>query len=193
MGTAGFDRESYSVFSGELGHEEFFEVMVAAYVLEEQYVEEIAVVKLNGYNVSCSKYINWINYLFNERYHIKFYNSWKIFDLFYALENYVCRDEECTSVNGCETQFEFRNTIYAFVAKCEIYAVLYGTEKAIEKYKQGLKEGTLELTIMKYLEECLKVLNLYKAERKICVEGQLSELKEMIQAINIRICCKRYC
>lgn len=167
--------------------------MVAAYVLEEQYVEEIAVVKLNGYNVSCSKYINWINYLFNERYHIKFYNSWKIFDLFYALENYVCRDEECTSVNGCETQFEFRNTIYAFVAKCEIYAVLYGTEKAIEKYKQGLKEGTLELTIMKYLEECLKVLNLYKAERKICVEGQLSELKEMIQAINIRICCKRYC
>ena len=114
---------------------------------------------------------------------MKNYDSWKLFELFHELEESGYKDEEdieCASWNGYETQFDFGNTIYAFVAKCEIYAVLYGTEKAIEKYKQGLVEETLELSIIKYMEVYINVLNRYRAEREISENEQLKELMRAI-------------
>lgn len=66
--TAGFDKENYYVFSGKLGHEDFLEVMTAAYMLEEQYVEETTVTRLYGDNVRKREYIGWINYLFDKCY-----------------------------------------------------------------------------------------------------------------------------
>ena len=69
--TAGFDKTNYRVFSGKLGHDEFLEVMVAAYALEEQYVEETAVTRLDGNHVREWAYTGWINYLFDEHYHMK--------------------------------------------------------------------------------------------------------------------------
>ena len=183
--TAGFDKKKYRVFSEKLGHDEFLEVMVAAYALEEQYVEETAVARLDGDNVRDWAYTGWINYLFDEHYHMKNFDSWKLFELFHELEESGYRDEEdieCTSWDGYETQFDFGNTRYAFVAKCEIYAVLYGTEKAIEKYKPRLEEETLELNKIKYLESYISALKLYKAEREISEKEQLSELMEVIHS-----------
>lgn len=168
--TAGFDKTNYRVFSGKLGHDKFLEVMVAAYALEEQYVEETAVAKLDGDNVRDWAYTGWINYLFDEHYHMKNFDSWKLFELFHELEESGYRDEEdieSTSWNGYETQFDFGNTIYAFIAKCEIYAVLYGTEKVIEKYKTGWEEGTLELSLIKYMEAYINLLKRYKEGREM--------------------------
>ena len=182
--TAGFDKKRYRVFSEKLGHEDFLEVMVAAYMLEEQYVEETAVARLDGDNVRDWEYIGWINHLFDEHYHMKNFDSWKLFELFHELEESGYRDEEdieCASWNGYETQFDFGSTRYAFVAKCEIYAVLYGTEKAIEKYKPGLEEGTLELKIINCLEAYIERLNRYKKERELSEKEQLKELMEEIR------------
>ena len=182
--TAGFDKTNYRVFSGKLGHDEFLEVMVAAYALEEQYVEETAVVRLDGEHVRDWAYTGWINYLFNEHYHMKNLDSWKLFELFHELEESGYRDEEdieCTSWDGYETQFDFGNTCYAFVAKCEIFAVLYGTARAIEKYKTGVEEGTLELSLIKCMEAYMNLLMRYKEERESTEKEQLSELIETIR------------
>ena len=182
--TAGFDKENYCVFSGKLGSEDFLEVMVAAYMLEEQYVEETSITRLDGDNVRNWEYIGWINHLFDEHYHMKNFDSWKLFELFHELEESGYRDEEdieCALWNGYETQFDFGNKRYAFVAKCEIYAVLYGTEKAIEKYKPGLEEGTLELKIIKAMEAYRNGLKKYKEERRISENEQLKELMEVIR------------
>lgn len=91
---AGFDKENYCVFSEKFGHKDFSEVMVAAYMLEEYYVEKTAVVRLDDENVRDWIYVGWMNHLFDEHYHVKNHESRKLFNLFHGLEENGCRDEE---------------------------------------------------------------------------------------------------
>lgn len=183
---AGVDKESFQVFSNKIGYRQFMDVIVASYVLEEHYVEETAVAVIECENVTEWEYVGWINYLFKETYSAKNYDSWKLFEKFYDLQQGGDLDEEDVEIMsefGYETQFDFGYTNYAFISKCEIYSVLYGTEKAIQKYSQGLESETLEETLIRYMKTFLKVLKTYKAERNLSVQEQIKELLDSISKL----------
>ena len=46
---AGFTRESCSVWSGKIGYQQFRNVIVAAYVLQEQYTEGVSITFINTF------------------------------------------------------------------------------------------------------------------------------------------------
>lgn len=83
---AGFDRKKCSVWSNKIGWRHFHAVVVAAYVLEEIYTNGVSAVLVNGKPVTTWAYVAWINYLFDEKYHIKNFDPWKLFETFHYLE-----------------------------------------------------------------------------------------------------------
>lgn len=77
--------------------------------------------------------------MFDEQRHIKNFDTWKLFEAFYY------EKDEYLSWNDWRIWEGFGNKRYAFVSGCEIYSIIYGTDKAIEKFER-LEKGTLEIT-----------------------------------------------
>ena len=72
---AGFSSEYQRVWSNKIGWTYFHDTIVAAYVLEEQYTEDIAVAMDENYLVTSWRYVGWLNYLFNEQKHVRNYDA----------------------------------------------------------------------------------------------------------------------
>ena len=77
---AGFSKKDCHVWSNKIGWSHFHEVVVAAYVLEELYTNGVTITSVNGDLVTSWRYVGWINYLFNEKFHIKNFDPWKLFE-----------------------------------------------------------------------------------------------------------------
>lgn len=168
---AGFEKKYYNVYSNKIGGYYFYRVIVAAYVLEEQYSDAPTVAIVNGDTVTEWCYIGWINYLFKEYYHVKNFDSWKLFEMYHDINGKQCKSEE---------NFNFGNERYAFISNCEIYAVLYGTQKAIERYEKKTGEDTKERIAINSMKEFRILLKQYKDEREMSSENQVNELMDII-------------
>lgn len=149
---AGFNRETNRVWSNKIGWSHFHQAVVAAYVLQEQYTENVAVAMVDGEPINYWKYVGWLNYLFNEKKHIKNYDAWKLFEAYHDSDDeYLCWDDwHIWNGFGCAR--------YAFISGCEIYAVLHGTDEAILKFETKEK-GELEQIAfdgMKFIQEILQ-------------------------------------
>lgn len=164
--SAGFNNKECYVWSGKIGGHYFYETMVAAYVLEELYHDGTAVTMVNGNLVTSWVYVGWINYLFGERYHIKNFDPWKIFEAYYDCNKKRRRDAE---------EFYFGNTRYAFIGNCEIYAVLNDTKTAIEVYDKE-DNAMLETIAMNGMKNMLDALKKYKESCEMDSESQLQTL-----------------
>lgn len=123
---AGFDCKHNSVWSNKIGGLHFHTAVVAAYVLEEQYTEGIASAMVDGEPVISWRYVGWLNYLFDETNHVKNFDTWKLFEAFYYI------DDEYRPWNDWNKWYGFGHTRYAFISSCEIHSVIYGVDKTIE-------------------------------------------------------------
>ena len=168
---AGFNRESCYVWSNKIGGRHFHQTVVAAYVLEELYTEGTAITMVNGEMVTSWKYVGWINYLFDEKNHVKNFDPWKLFETIHYSEDediYV----EC---------YDFGNKRYAFIGRCEIYAVLNGYEEAISVYNTKDK-GELEELVLRAMEKTVEGIKFYRNNCENDKESQLQILIEMFRA-----------
>lgn len=171
---AGFDRENGKVYSEKIGWSYFHRAVVAAYVLEEIYTNGIASAMVNEEPVISWGYVGWINYLFHERYHIKNYDKWKLFEAFHEIE-----DRDMSYINWNR----FVGKRYELISTCEIWAVLYGTDEALEKFDNNLKkEEDVGYIAIDYMKEMKKALLQYKENRRENEETQLNFLLGAIRA-----------
>ena len=85
--SVGFDKEECRFWSGKIGWGRYARVTIAAHVLEELYHEGTAITTWDGEMVKSWLYVAWINYLFNEKFHVKNYDSWKLFEMYHYSEN----------------------------------------------------------------------------------------------------------
>lgn len=166
---AGFSRGNFSVWSNKIGWRHFHSAVVAAYVLEEIYTEGVSVSLINGKPVTTWAYVAWINYLFDEKYHVKNYDPWKLFETFHYLEREYDED------------LSFGDKRYAFIGECEICAVRNGTSKALEKYSHRDKAHA-EMLALRGMEVAIGVLKTYKQESKIDEESQLNILIDTLHS-----------
>lgn len=130
---AGFNSETCHVWSNKIGWSHFHSTVVAAYVLEEQYTENVSVAMVDGEPITSWGYVGWLNYLFNEKKHVKNFDTWKLFESFFYLNDEYNRWDDWDKWLG------FGNTRYAFISSCEIYAVIYGVDKTIERFEREEK------------------------------------------------------
>ena len=72
---AGFDMKDCRVWSNKIGWSYFHKTVVAAYVLEELYMDGISATMVDCDPVTSGEYVGWINYLFQEMNFIKNYDS----------------------------------------------------------------------------------------------------------------------
>ena len=151
---AGFNKKSNHVWSNKIGWSHFHRAVVAAYVLEEQYTDNIAVTMVDGDPVTSWGYIAWLNYLFDEHRHIKNFDTWKLFETFYYL------DDPYHSWNDWNKWNDFRSTRYAFISACEIYSIIYGVDNALEHFKNIEKEYPAKQAF-DAMESAVEFLQLY--------------------------------
>ena len=167
---AGFNKEECCVWSGKIGWCFFHKAVVAAYVLEEQYIEDVCVAMVDADPVTSWGYIGWINYLFGERYLVKNYDSWKLFETIHYSEGIYVRME----------WFEFGCKRYAFIAGCEVSAVLHGYKKAIELY-ENKERGELEELILQGMKMAIKKITAYQNNCKQDRDEQVQILIDKIR------------
>ena len=166
---AGFNIEKSYVWSEKIGWKEFRKAVVAAYVLQEIYTDGIAVAMVNGYPVTSLGYVGWINYLFNEKYHVKNFDPWKLFEACHYSE--TCNEERMD-------WYSFGNRGYSLIGGCEIYAVLNGYKKAIEVYDKKEKEKIDEFAF----EEMKKSIDFIKNYKNIEADKK-DQLQTLIDII----------
>ena len=151
---AGFDIDRCKVWSNKIGWSSFGEAVVAAYVLQEQYTKGTASAIIDGDFVTSWRYVGWLNYLFDEFKHVKNFDTWKLFEeCYYSGDDYPAWNEwECWKYFGGKR--------YGFISSCEIYAVIFGTDEAYEKFEAYDNEDIEELIIkgLKKIKETLKHL-----------------------------------
>ena len=167
---AGFDRETSHVWSEKIGWGEFAKVVLAAYTLEEQYTEGgVCATLLDGIPVTLWGMVGWINYLFNDKRLVRNYDSWKLFEAMYNKEDDYLHDV---------SYFNFGKEGYAFLSRCEIYAVLNGSDKVFEVFDEsGLKDR--ECIMLKSLHAMRDVVLKY-AGNKTNKEESLQKLMDAI-------------
>lgn len=122
--------DEYGVWSEKIGWSHFHTAVVAAYVLEELYTEGVAVAMVDGEPVTSWGYVGWINYLFQEKYHVKNFDPWKLYETLHDLKTEFYGGIPC-----------FGDKRYAFIGNCEIYAIENGVNKAIEVFEKKEKEN----------------------------------------------------
>ena len=158
------------VWSGKIGWSSFHIAVVAAYVLEELYLDNVSVALVDGEPVTSWGYVGWINYLFNEKYHIKNYDPWRLFEEYHYLEN------------ECE---EYVNWLYfgkercGFIGTCEVYAVKKGTREAIEYFEEREK-GETEKFALDYMKRVVEALKQYEKDSECDRDTQLKDLMDII-------------
>ena len=167
---AGFNKTGGYVWSNKIGSMHFHRAVVAAYVLEEQYTDGISAVMVNGELVNSGAYIGWLNYLFNEKKHIKNFDKWKLFETIYFDDNdrYI-------------SWYDTGGGRYAFISGCEIYAMLNGYEKALAKYGD-VQKGELEELAINSMKNLVNELNNYADE---CKENKESQLKVLMDTFRM--------
>lgn len=171
---AGFDRKNCDVWSNKIGNAQFHHVIVAAYVLQEQYIDGIAMVAEDGEFVTSWAYVGWINYLFDEKNHVRNFDPWKIFELIYDDNSKVDNQHYYRSL------YNTGDKRYAFIGGCEVYAVLNGYEEAIEFY-DAMEKDELEDLILDCMKEFIDKLSVYKSE---CREEQEIQVGLLLDAID---------
>lgn len=139
---AGFKKDKESFFSRGMFLSSYGRVLRAAYVLNQRYLDGVSGVIWNGKFQSGKSSIAWLNYIFNEKKYLYNLDSWKLYE---AIHYY---DEKCLRENGngyhysiidkdnLIEQFYFDKFGYAFIGLCEIYAVEFSTEEALERIKE---------------------------------------------------------
>lgn len=169
--SAGFNRDGCYVWSNKIGWEHFHQTVVAAYVLEELYTDGISIAMVNGDPVTSWGYVGWINYLFDEKNHVKNFDPWKVFEAIHYSEE---KSEEYM------TWYNFGKSRYAFIGGCEIYAVLNGYEEAISVYNTE-EIGEFEEIAMKGMQCIIESVRDYRDNCEKDKESQLHILMEMLR------------
>ena len=160
---AGFNKKKCHVWSNKIGWSHFYTAVVAAYVLEEQYTDGIAVALVNNVPVTSYGYVGWMNYLFNEHKHVKNFVLWKLFETIHY------SNEEVTEYMQW---YDFGNKGYGFISGCEIYAILNGYEEAIAVYS-AKEKGKNEELVLSAMQCAVELLNIYKNTSEKAKENQL--------------------
>lgn len=171
---AGFNKKRNCVWSNKIGWSHFHRAVVAAYVLEEQYTENVAVAMVDGEPVTAWGYVGWLNYLFDETKHVKNYDTWKLFEAMYYL------DDEYNTWDDWNKWNDFGTKRYAFISSCEIYAVLYGVDEAIKKF-EAVEKGDIEQIAFRGMKIATKFLKQFAREMQNNNEKQCQELLNSIK------------
>ena len=169
---AGYNKKNNCVWSGKIGWGVFNTVVIAGYVLEELYSDGITAVLENGELVSSGAIVGWINYLFDERYHIKNFDPWRLFEAIHYSEE---EKEEHYYWNG------FGNKRCGLIGSCEIYAVLHETDSALEKFAERVDKDDIEYFSIECMKELKNTIELYKKNHMPDEEIPLKNLMEGIQ------------
>lgn len=169
---AGFNRKNCHVWSNKIGWRHFHQAVVAAYVLEELYTEGTSIAMVDNDPVTSWRYVGWINYLFDEKNHVKNFDPWKVFEAIHYSEE---QSEEYMRWYG------LGNSRYAFIGGCEVYAVLNGYEKAVTVYGEKEK-GKLEEIALRGMQRVIESLRNYWDNSEKDKEHQLQILMEMLRA-----------
>ena len=159
------------VWSGKIGWSSFHRAVVAAYVLEELYLDNVSVALVDGEPVTSWGYVAWINYLFNEKFFIKNYDPWKLFEEYHYLE-----DEREEYVDW----LDFGKERCGFIGTCEVYAVKNSTEKAI-KFFDGREKGETEEFAFDFMKDTIAALKQYEKDSDFDRDTQLKDLMSAIQ------------
>ena len=172
---AGFNKSRCHVWSNKIGWNCFFKVVVAAHVLQELYTEGVAVTMVSGGIVTGWQYVGWINFLFDEHFHVKNFDPWKLFEALHDSDSEYERGQGRIFEN-----FVFGDKRYAFIGKCEIYAVLYSTQEAMEIFNEEATEK-LEVITMKAMATAMATLEQLLNDEVIKQEFMLQELMKNIR------------
>lgn len=171
---AGFDKEDGDVWSNKIGWSHFHRAVVAAYVLQELYVEGVSATMVDGVPVTSWGYVGWINYLFDEKFHVKNFDPWKLFETVHYLGDTIESPKEAS-----DAWFDFGKERYAFIGGCEIYAVLYGTDAAIKRFEtEEIKKP--ERLALESMKTSMLVLRQYMKESRRDAKEQLKMLMQTI-------------
>lgn len=191
---AGFNRKSNHVWSNKIGWAHFHKAVIAAYVLQEQYTDGVGVALVDGEPVTSWGYVGWLNYLFDEYNHIKNYDIWGLFEAFHD------SNDQYWHWDDWEVWSDFGTTRYAFISSCEIYAVLHGVDKALEKFETIEKTETEQLAFegMKSIQEFLKQYTVEQQNlsdeqcqemineiRTYYIQGEMKEKSRLIKALDV--------
>lgn len=176
---AGFNKNSFHIYSNKSGCRAFLNTILAAYVLEGQYREGINCVECDGDLVCENKFTGWLNYLFHEKKYIKNSDSWKLYVSLQKQKdnlNYGWDEDKINSL-------DFLSGIngYCHISYLEIQSVIHGTKKALsdKNILQNIEEkDTLDMwhRILKILLESLEEY----LSMDIPEDEQLNTLKELI-------------
>lgn len=183
---AGFDQGSCSIYSGEMSHNQFYSVMMAAYILEELFLESPAIPMVNGKLldsgfVDSSVYMGWIHYLFPELDLPKNRDLWGIFEMMHEQEH-----QEWNYVNLTSYDWEkLANDRNGVLGAIEIEAVMHGAEKLLALFIEEESEkiennnfGNPLVCLVKFKEEVDK----YKKESSLNEKEQLSLILDIFHA-----------
>ncbi|MCM1252068.1 MAG: hypothetical protein NC321_04545 [Clostridium sp.] len=183
---AGFNIKDNRVWSGKIGWRQFHRAVVAAYVLEELYIDGTAIAMVDAEPVTIHAYTGWINYLFQEKYYFKNRDPWKLFEIMH-------KDENDYYIERTDWQ-DFIQEEYGVLGHIEIYAVLNGTEAAIaymedlindceEKEDEGEQQGHFSIlncakAVKKAIEEFKKASSLTEKEAAFFLVEMLKKYYE---------------
>lgn len=130
---AGFSNEECRVWSNKVGTGQYCAVVVAAYVLQEIYTDGVTLVEVGGdIEEEGAIYTGWLNYVLNERMPVKNNDPWRLYEWLHERAktdefmedmiercNWICLPQNAVGVKGY----------------FEIYAVEYGSERLLERFK----------------------------------------------------------
>lgn len=169
--SAGVSAEDPEVWSGKIGWGDFNTVVLAAYILEQLYTDGISVVREDGYFIPGWAEVAWINHLFGEHYHIKNFDPWKLFEAFHYAEE---EDERSVNWGG------FGKKRCGLIGTCEIWAVIKGTEKAIEMLLPIVEKEDVGYFFFKFVKQVKDELRLYQSESTLDEKTQLEHIMKAI-------------
>lgn len=120
--TAGFDKDSFRVFSGKVSYSSFALTMLAAYALEGLYTPGHNAIKHDGIWFNSIISTSWINYLFNENYVAKGTDPWEIY--------LILKGTEAEKHISRRNLQNIKNTYLGYRGYIDIIAVKEGLEAA---------------------------------------------------------------
>lgn len=171
---AGFSTRNNCVFSGKIGWGAFNIVMISAYVLEELYTKGITAVKEDENLISGWGAVGWINYLFDEHYHIKNFDPWKLFEAIHYSE------EEWEKEENYDWK-HFGRKRFGMIGSCEVYAVLCGTESAIREFETIVDENDFARIAFKKMKKAKGILQTYQKESVLDEKTQIMNLMNILR------------
>ncbi|MBE5964149.1 MAG: hypothetical protein E7252_04325 [Lachnospira sp.] len=183
---AGFDYKECRVYSEKVGGRYFVKAVIAAYILQELYTQGTTMVYIDNNVIKGYGYVSWINYLFNEKYHIKNYDAWKLFEM--------CHYEDDNIIEGDEW-FDFGDKYNGFLAQLEISAVQNGYKKTLEMYdyKQDKEDSNMEKMLYNILSNSVIEMEKFKNTCPMNRDEQLNMIIDSIRNYdNIRDLIKEY-